>query len=178
MDACGLYLGEKEIGRLTWTQTDGKLRLRGVCPAEPGLIYRLHVQTERGERRLGVMLPEEGRFVLSREIPAGEVPLSACIDRTLPGEEHLPGLPLALSAFSQIREDTLPADCGERVKAAVWKDTRYLLFPLVFGTSCPQAPWLCITTVIDHQGRFYGVFCEKQGQFLPLSDRLRPADVL
>ena len=99
MGTCGLYLGRREVGRLHWEPAGSRLRLRASCPCEPGWIYRVVVHTDHGEHRLGVMLPEAERFTLSRDIPAGEVPHHALIDRTLPGEAHLPGLPLAFPLF-------------------------------------------------------------------------------
>ena len=82
MGACGLKLGRREVGRLHWEETGSCLRLRASCPCEPGWIYRVVVDTETEEHRLGVMLPEAERFTLSRDITAGEVPLCALIDRT------------------------------------------------------------------------------------------------
>lgn len=176
MGACGLYLGRREVGRLHWEEAGSCLRLRASCPCEPGWIYRVVVYTETEEHRLGVMLPEAERFTLSRDIPAGEVPLCALIDRTLPGEAHLPGLPLAFSAFLPWTEaDGAP---GPGVSCADWRDTRYVLFPLDRQEPCPLAPYLCLTTVVFHQGREYGVFCQKNDRFLPLSDSLRSPAVV
>ena len=91
MGVCGLYLGRREIGRVYWEQEGSRVRLQVSCPCEPGWIYRVVLMTDKGELRLGVMLPEAERFTLSRDIPAGQVPYRALIDRTLPGEAHLPG---------------------------------------------------------------------------------------
>lgn len=176
MGACGLYLGQCEIGRLFWEQHDQRLRLQASCPGEPGWIYRVVLMTEKGEHRLGVMLPEGDLFTLDREIPAGEVPRSAMIDRTLPGEEHLPGLPLAFSAFSPTGE--MPGFSEAGVCAADWLDTRYFLFPLELGKACGLAHYLCLTTALYHDGREYGVFCKKEDICLPLSDNLRPRTVV
>ncbi len=182
MGVCGVYLGSREIGRATWQQTGSRLRLQADCPGAPGWIYRLVLQTDRGAHRLGVMLPENDRFVLTREIPAEALPQRALIDRTLPGEAHLPGLPLAFSAFSQAREEeTLLAACASDesgLRSAVWDDTTYLLYPIRFGDICPMAPFFCLTEILSVQENTYGIFCRKAGQYLPLSDRLRPMDML
>ena len=105
MEECGLYLGRQEVGRLRWERRQSRLWLEAICPYVPEQIYRLVVETETGLRPLGVMLPENGLFVLRREIPAGEAPLRAVLDRSRPGESHLPGLPLAASAFSPAAEE-------------------------------------------------------------------------
>ena len=71
MGACGLYLGRREVGRLRWTEKDGRLAVNCTCPYEAGVIYRVVLQTEEGLHRLGVMLPEDQSFALRRELPAG-----------------------------------------------------------------------------------------------------------
>ena len=176
MGACGLYLGRREVGRLHWEPAGSRLRLRASCPCEPGWIYRVVVHTDHGEHRLGVMLPEAERFTLSRDIPAGEVPHHALIDRTLPGEAHLPGLPLAFSAFLPWAEaDGAP---GPGASCADWMDVRYVLFPLEREKPCALAHYLCLTTLLIHEGREYGVFCQKEGAYLPISDSLRNRSVV
>lgn len=171
MGACALYLGRREVGRLIWERCGERLQLRAACPIEPGWIYRVVLLTDKGEHRLGVMLPEGERFTLNREIPAGEVPHSALIDRTLPGEGHLPGLPLAFSAFSPTGEAPGFSEAG--VCAADWMDTRYFLLRLELGKACILAHYLCLTTVLTHEGREYGIFCKKEDTYFPLSDNLR-----
>ena len=176
MGTCGLYLGRREVGLLHWEMDGSRLRLQASCPSEPGRIYRVVVYTEKQAHRLGVMLPEGDHFTLRRDIPAGEVPQRALIDRTLPGEAHLPGLPLAFSAFSPWKEaDGAP---GPGASFADWMDVRYVLFPLEREKPCDRAPYLCLTTVLVHEGREYGVFCQKNDVYLPLSDSLRTEPVI
>lgn len=163
MGECGLYLGRQERGRLTWEGQTGKLRLRAACSSEEGLIYRVVLQTDGGIHRLGVMLPEGEQFLLCRDFPAGEAPLRAFIDRTLPGEAHLPGLPLARSAFSPAGEDFPP-----ELLAAWWMDEEYFLFPFKLGEACPLISFLCLSTMIEGPEESYGVFCRKKGAFCPL----------
>ncbi len=168
MNGCDLYLGEKQIGRATWRQVGDRCLLQAECPCEPGWIYRLVLKTEQGEQRLGVMLPKGERFVLCREMAAGQVPLTAYVDRTLPGETHLPGLPLALSAFQPDKEE---AFCGAELTSAVWMEVKYLLYPLSIGQACAYASCFCLTSVLTDNEQTYGVFCKKDGQYLPLSDK-------
>lgn len=175
MGVCGLYLGQRELGHLTWEQRGQRLLVRASCPCEIGLIYRLVLQTDQGLHRLGVMLPENELFILRREIPAGEVPQRAFIDRTLPEEVHLPGLPLAFSAFSS-------SEKTPELLSAYWLDTQYLMFRLGFGDKNDFASFFCLVTVIEYDGRQYGVFCKERGRYLPMispeTDRLRSKDVI
>ena len=177
MGECGLYLGRREVGRLRWDMSGGKLCFFASCPAEPGLIYRVFLCTESGVHRLGVMLPEEDSFHLRRVVAAGLLPRRAIVDRTLPGEAHLPGLPLALSAFSREElPETLPAANG--LLAAWWDQTCYLLYPFHTGESCESASFFSVSTVISYAGEDYGVFCWENSQCIPLKDRLRKGDML
>ncbi len=176
MGTCGLYLGRREVGLLHWEEHGDRLQLQASCPCELGQIYRVVLYTDQAAHRLGVMLPEGDRFMLRREIPAGQVPQRALIDRTLPGEAHLPGLPLAFSAFSPWAEvDGAP---GPGVSCADWLGIRYVLFPMEQDKPCALAHYLCLTTVLTYAGREYGVFCQKNDTYLPLSDSLRTADVI
>ncbi len=181
MGECGLYLGQRKLGCLAWEPAGRQQRLLASCPSEMGLIYRVVLQTDQGLRHLGVMLPENDRFLLRREIPAGEAPVRAFIDRTLPGEAHLPGLPLALSAFSPVEEDEI-ANAAGALQSACWMDMEYFLFPLRLGTPCALASFLCITTLVEAEGESYGVFCRKGEDFLPLpqpeTDTLRGGNVV
>lgn len=133
------------------------------------MIYRVVLQTEQGLHRLGVMLPEDQRFTLRRELPAGILPQSAHVDRTMPGEGHLPGLPLAFSAFFPDPEESERLGCGREsgLLWGDWMDTRYLLFPLEPGGGCPAAQLLCISQVLTCGDRAYGLVCQRYGQYLP-----------
>ena len=172
MGECGLYLGKRVLGRLTWESNGTRLRLHADCPCELGWIYRVVLQTETGELPLGVMLPEQERFTLRREIPAEHLPLCAFIDRTLPGEVHLPGLPLAFSAFSESESLEL-GEAIDTFKSAWWRETQYFLFPLEPEAPCGLAHYLSLTTLLEHEGVLYGVFCREDGIFKPITDRLR-----
>ena len=89
MGKCGLYLGQQELGALHWETDGGKMRLFASCPCEMGLIYRVVIQTDRGLRRLGVMLPEKDQFLLRRELPAGEEPRRAFIEQNAKFAQNL-----------------------------------------------------------------------------------------
>lgn len=175
MEACGLYLGRREVGRVHWTQNGGRLTVECRCPYEAGMIYRVVLQTDGDVHRLGVMLPEDQNFVLRRELPAGSMPHAAFVDRTLPGEAHLPGLPLAFSAFVEDREEGRSLGCvpDGRLLCGDWMAVRFLLFPLPPGGACCAASLLCITTPVAHNGVLYGVVCRRGERYLPLSDTIR-----
>ncbi len=180
MGTCGLYLGRREVGRFRWTQVGDRIMTECSCPFEAGMIYRVVLQTDGGLHRLGVMLPEDQNFTLRRELPAGSLPQRAHVDRTMPGEAHLPGLPLAFSAFVQDKEeeDMLGCTLGGQLLCGDWMNVRYLLFPLSPGDSCCVPQLLCIADLLEHEGKQYGLVCKHDGQYLPLSDMLRKYDVL
>jgi len=180
MGTCGLYLGRREVGELAWHGQNGRLTAVCSCPFEAGMIYRVVLQTDRGVHRLGVMLPEDQRFTLRRELPAGMLPQSAHVDRTMPGEAHLPGLPLAFSAFSKDEEEEEALECtvkGQLLRGD-WMDARFLLFPLPLGGQCCAPQLLCIATLLELEGRPYGLVCRRDRRYLPLSDMVRRGDVL
>ena len=180
MGTCGLYLGRREVGSLQWKQTGSRLLVECSCPCEAGMIYRVVLQTDAGLHRLGVMLPEDQNFVLRREFPAGNRPYAAFVDRTLPGEAHLPGLPLAFSVFAKDAEEENALGCTaeSQLLCGDWMDTRYLLFPLKSGSACCAAGLLCITTPLEYRGVLYGAVCRTTEGYLPLSDRLRKGDMV
>ena len=144
------------------------------------MIYRVILQTDGGVHHLGVMLPEDQNFVLRRELPAGSIPHAAFVDRTLPGEAHLPGLPLAFSVFAADEAEERALGCPVRgqLLCGDWMDTRYLLFPIQPGKACCAASLLCITTPLEYGDLLYGVACRRAHDYLPLSDMLRRENVL
>lgn len=169
MGSCGLYLGKNQVGSLAWKHREHRLALEARCPCELGWIYRVVLQTGKGMHPLGVMVPEEDSFILRRELLLEESPHCGFIDRTLPGEVHLPGLPLAFSAFALDQDGLLHGH---------WMDTEYLLLPLQPEEACAVPHLLCLMTPTEHQGKVYGAFCRRAGEYLPLSDSLRKPNML
>ncbi len=171
-----LYLGKDPVGTVRWQTCEGGLSLEARCPFSPNRIYRLLLCTEQGTQKLGVMLPEGPEFLLKKVLPEPAVPICGLIDCTLPGEPHLPGLPLALSAFVPVDDrelEELACPQGrETLYGAWWRDLRLYLFPLDSETVSPMAPFFCLTTLLRQNGRDYGVFCRKDGRCVPLSDTL------
>lgn len=180
MGECGLYLGKRRIGMVRWEEKDGIMRLEASCPIEEGMIYRVFLKREDALIPLGVMLPERDRFLLHKEIPAGKVPQLAAIDRARPGEAHLPGLPLALSAFSEMDAEEAKAlqadtDCDLPL-CAFWLGESYLLYPFRPGKACAMAPYFCLTRLIRTEQGIYGVFCQKEGSFCALPEEKSPEE--
>ena len=169
MGSCSLYYGDQEYGKVSWQQTKIGLLLAARCRCELGRIYRVVLQTENGLIPLGVMLPEGQEFVLKKEITGTENPVCAFIDRMLPGEKHLPGLPVALSAFS---------DTGQGLLAAQWMEVQYLLFSLEPGKACSGSQFLSIAKPLVLEDKCYGLFCKRNGQYLPYSDSLCDTPVI
>ena len=163
MEHCSLFFGDQEFGTISWTQTQSGLHLEARCGGELGMIYRAVLQTEDGFLPLGVMLPSESEFVLKKELPGEKIPICAHIDRTLPGERHLPGLPVAMSAFAQ---------SAQGLFTAYWAGVQYLLIPLEHGKACSAPQFLSIAAPLEYQKNCYGLFCQKNGRYLPYSDSL------
>ncbi len=158
MGRCGLILGRETVGELCWTREGSLLRLTARCPAAEGWIYRAVACRGTEMLPLGVMLPREGSFFAEKRLRAGEEPDSAFVDRTRPGESHLPGLPVALSAFS-------PEENGLR---RAWRREReYVLCTLPWGGECPLAAYFSILRPVEQAGQWYAVLEKEGGQPLP-----------
>ena len=80
------------------------------------------------------------------------------MDRTRPGESHLPGLPVALSAFS-------PEKGG--VRRAWWREEEYALCPLVWGGECPLAACFSVLRPVETAEGWYALLTLRDGQPLP-----------
>ncbi len=164
MEVCDCYLGRRKIGTVHWQNDGQRLTVQVSCPFEDGVLYRALLYTGFDMIPLGVMLPRQGRFVLQKQLHLQAKPVSVHIDRTLPGEKHLPGLPLALSAFSRDADGLFRGS---------WLDTELLLFSLQTGAECPWAHLLCLASEVEQEGRQYAVLCTKNDRCIPLSDMLR-----
>ena len=168
MERCGCYLGGKQIGEMQWKKDGQQLMTEMQCPFEAGYIYRAILEHQAGELPLGVMLPEHGQFVLRRQIATTIQPKAVYIDRTLPGEEHLPGLPVAWSAFAG----------DEHSISAIWKDIEYIIIPLQADKDHACGHLLCLATPLEHQGALYGILCRQEGKYTAVSDSLRNPSVV
>lgn len=159
METCSLYYGDREYGKVSWCATETGLVVEAKCPFEPGMIYRVLLQTEHSLIPLGVMLPEGQVFSVKKVVSCKGTPLCAWIDRTRPGEQHLPGLPVAFSAFS---------DAGKGLLRAQWMDVQYFMFLLEPGKACSAAAFLSITTPMLLENKCYGLFCKRNGEYQPV----------
>lgn len=159
METCGLYYGDQEYGKVSWHETQNGVMVEAKCPFEPGMIYRVLLQTESTLIPLGVMLPEGQVFSVKKVVSGNETPLCAWIDRTRPGEQHLPGLPVAFSAFS---------DVGKGMLRAQWMDVQYYLFLLEPGKPCSAAAFLSIAIPMLWENKCYGLFCKRNEEYQPV----------
>lgn len=183
MGECGLYLGRERIGTLCWAHAGETTAVFAACPMETGRIYRVLLLCENGEIPLGVMLPEAGRFVLKKELPRAVVPRRAFVDRSLPGEGHLPHLPLAFSAFRPAEAGELclsAADENSGLLCADWIDRRYFLAPFRPGEESLFAPYFSLSVLVEGETGGFLAFCKKDEICQPVfsdpsaeTDRLR-----
>ncbi|MBR5390428.1 MAG: hypothetical protein IK141_03885 [Clostridia bacterium] len=176
MEECGLYLGKNEIGRLRWSRSGETTTLFAACPVEKGRIYRVVLLCEGEQLPLGVMLPDGGKFVLKKTLPRTVVPQRALVDRSLPGEGHLPGLPLAYSAFQQAEAKGLkvPEAAAKGLLCADWIDRRYYLAPFCPGEESAFASYFSLSVLIEGETGGFLAFCEKDGNFEPVFSKLLP----
>ena len=174
-----MFLGEERIGRVQWWETGGKTVIHASCPLERDRIYRLVLRTDDGETRLGVMLPRDQTFLLQKVISSAVVPRRGLVDRTLPGEEHIPGAPLAFSAFA-------PAETGlmqrirwngkaDDLRSAVWDGTVYLLCPFAYAEECGLAHLLFLARPVREKGSLFAMIPLPDS---PEEDRFRKKNAL
>lgn len=176
MTDCPIYLDDREVGRLRWAKEDGGVMIWGSCPFEKEYIYRLSVDTSDGGNSLyiGVMMPERGRFVISKKTSPGKCAflfdredVRADIDRRMPGEEErTPPLPFPFSIFKPVRAGE--TGCGEFIEdifinasglyakkdgisyfAAAWEP----------GGELPVSAFFCLLTYFRYKDRGYCVLC-------------------
>ena len=65
-----VYLEDKAAGKLQIEKEGLYYRLTCRCVVPDDLVYRLFAVTDQGRENLGVVLPENGGYVLQRKIPA------------------------------------------------------------------------------------------------------------
>ena len=65
-----VYLGDKTAGKLQIEKEGLYYRLTCRCVVPDDLVYRLFAVTDQRRENLGVVLPENGGYVLQRKIPA------------------------------------------------------------------------------------------------------------
>ena len=178
MYRCALLLGERSIGEVRWSQGEGRVTVWAECPYEKDYIYRVTLYGAGGvSLPLGVMAPEDGRFVVKKSLPAhkGELLLHwpggsvrGEITRTLPGETRTPPLPFAFSSMTALpedfggRRDPLLCRCARQAASVRYlrHDGReYLVFPLETGREMPFTPFFCLVTPVRLDGASYGVLC-------------------
>ncbi len=159
MESFPLFLGRREIGRVDLSGADGKYDLYAVCPRSD-YVYRVF----DGEKSLGVMLPRDGDFVLSKK--GVSCRKSFEILRCRPSEEIARPLPFALSQgeetkdFSFLKDELLKKSlsAAENVRCAHFGGKDYIYFPFADGES-PMSPFFFCLSVIEYGGGLYAAFC-------------------
>ena len=181
---CPLYLGDRAVGTVRWRREGARLELDVSCTMEPGYIYRPELLFSGARRVLGVMLPENGRFRLRKNLAAPDEPCSARILRTLPGEQALPPLPFPFSYLTPwepaklVRDELFLRLCPARALAAEENGLRWLMLPFEPEKETPLAPFLCVVAPLRAGGKSWALFCADENVQLcppPPSDTVRAA---
>ena len=136
--------------------------LSASCTQESGYIYRLELVGDSC-MSMGVMVPLNGEFVLSRSGITGDNWQYCQVLRSLPGEQICPPLPFALSHGEDVSDwdfctDELLRDClcaTKGVKSALYLNVRYVYFPLLTDAPCAMAPFFFCMTCFESKGKLY-----------------------
>ena len=184
MYRCKLWLDGQSVGEVGWSVGEKQVSVWAECPFEERFIYRAAVYGTDGERvSLGVMAPEQGRFLVRRTLPLHKAALllhgasrtlHGEVTRTLPGERRTPPLPFAFAAMDPLPRryggdrDPLLCRCAQRdshVRYKVHDGLEYLVFPLRTGGEMAFAPFFCLVSPVWLEGALYGVLCvDKEGE--------------
>ncbi len=185
---CPIYLDDSSIGTLRWTREGGEVRIYASCRYEEGFIYRLYVgdSLDAEKLSLGVMMPENGRFVLLKNIPEHKCAfmlsssdVAAVIDRRRPGEERsTPPLPFA---FSKLEKLPVASEDGDYVRAAFSRaggyhalhmGIRYYVAPWEPGKELIPSSFFCLLTYFRFEQKGYIVLCvDKDNTLFPIGQR-------
>ncbi|MBR4954276.1 MAG: hypothetical protein IKY46_00010 [Clostridia bacterium] len=149
--------------------------LRASCAQASGYIYRLELVGESC-LSMGVMVPQNGEFVLSRSGISGKDWQYCQVLRSLPEEPLCPPLPFALSHGEDISSwdfctDSLLRDClsaTQGVKTAVHRGERYVYFPLTTDAPCAMAPFFFCLTCFESNGKLYAAIKISGGMPAPV----------
>lgn len=172
---CELKVAGGPPGRAWWIQKGTDWLFGAQCREQPGMIYRVLLETRQGGHVLGVMVPEGGLFRLEKKLPASLVRQlgpnlsevqGASVIASRPGEyrgEQGP-LPFPLEAFRPWQEGEGP-DCpllepelretGALVRS--WGRDFYIAAPLEPGKPFGLACVFCLAEPVEIGGRQYGV---------------------
>ena len=149
--------------------------LSASCTQESGYIYRLELVGDSC-LSMGVMVPQNGEFVLSRSGITSDNWQYCQVLRSLPGEQICPPLPFALSHGEDVSNwdfctDELLLDClraAYGVKTAVHRGERYVYFPLVTDAPCAMAPFFFCMTCFESKGKLYAAIKITDGMPAPV----------
>lgn len=160
---------------------DGLLHIYAQCPEERGYIYRLSFTSETGQSHIaGVMLPNKGKFVISKASYSFNRKLWECsairasVIRSIPGESRMLPLPFNYSALHPLNDRSIIADksfaeiIGCDMLFTEYEGLLYLFFPIVPGAECRYSSVFCITTPIFYKGSVFGALVYSQGKLSPI----------
>ena len=163
MEKLAVRLDGKVCGELCAEEWGLYVRYRAVCRLEETEPMRLFAVGERGELRLGVLQPENGCFVLRRQLYAREVYpvgklLRAELRRFSPeaGTWREEGAPEKLFSRSEMKKRLQDA-CGVLVCQS--RGHCFLAFPFDPGRPFPMTDLFCFARVRRIRQREYAVFC-------------------
>lgn len=136
--------------------------LRAQCPIDGRYIYRLELVGER-VLTLGVMVPKNGFFTLTKSGIAQNGWQYCEIKRCLPDESAAAPLPFALSHGEDALECDFCADellraCLQstpQLKTALYRGERFLYFPIDLASPCPMAPFFFCLRCFEVSGHTY-----------------------
>lgn len=175
MGECELKVAGGPPGRAWWRRQGEGWLFGAQCREQPGMVYRVLLETRRGGHVLGVMMPEGGLFRLEKKLPTSLVRQlgpelaeiqGASVIAARPGEyrgETGP-LPFPPEAFQPWRQGEGPL-CPllepelEEAQALVrrWGREYYLAAPLEPGRPFGLACVFCLAEPLEIGGRPYGV---------------------
>ncbi|MEA4921293.1 MAG: hypothetical protein VB078_10300 [Clostridiaceae bacterium] len=189
MTDCPLYLNDREIGRVRWSEEKDDVLIWASCPFEKDYIYRVYIGDEEDDRKLyaGIMMPERGRFIVTKKMPRSkcaflfsELSLSAVVVRRLPGEdESTPPLPISFSQLRPVKQGETGCDSfveGIYAKCnglyAESKGITYFVAPAELGAELGPTPFFCLLTWFRHVEKGYCVLCvDEKGKLFPIGQK-------
>ena len=186
---CPIYLDDSSIGTLRWTREGGGVRIYASCRYEEGYIYRLYVgdDTDAEKLSLGVMMPENGRFTLLKNLPEHKCTfmlsgrgIAALVDRRRPGEERsTPPLPFAFSKLEKLPKAA--GDTGDFIRDTFSRadgsytlhmGVRYYVAPWEPGKELIPSSFFCMLTYFRFEQKGYIVLCvDKDNTLFPIGQR-------
>lgn len=174
-----LFLEQRKIGTITGSENGKQIDWTASCPLEEGWIYRVYLGREDEPKAgyLGIMMPEDRKFVLRKSLAKSKCPAAAdrgIVIRHRPGEPEpeviaasqpgpdLKPLPFPVSALEPV-PDRESFVC-QRFRAcsgkyAAWEGRQYFLVPGQPGEELAAAAFFCLLRWIPWEDSGWWVLC-------------------